>query len=81
MLRRALRGTGYLAAAGVAGTYGMYRYERSQIPAGTELIKAAAAPPTTTLKKLSTDNLMGGFDAYSLGGTWFYDKPIDAAKI
>ena len=81
MLRRALRGTGYLAAAGVAGTYGMYRYERSQIPAGTELIKAAAAPPPTTLKKLSTDNLMGGFDAYYLGGTWFYDKPIDAAKL
>ena len=83
MLGKALRAAGGLAATGAALTYAAYRYERSKVPAGSELICSTTAPasPPVVLKRLSADNLMGGFDAYYLGGTWFYDQPLDAAKI
>ena len=82
-LKRSLQLTGAVAAGSTAAAYATYRYERSHVPADSELVRAAAPAPSPppTLKRLSTDNLMGGFDAYYLAATWFYDGPLDAAAI
>lgn len=82
-LKRSLQLTGAVAAGSTAAAYATYRYERSHVPADSELVRAAvpAPSPPPTLKRLSTDNLMGGFDAYYLAATWYYDGPLDAAAI
>lgn len=82
VLRRGFKLTAALTAGTTATAWLVYRRERSAVPAGSELVRAKSAPPQTThLKRLATDNLMGGFDAYYLAATWFYDKPLDAAAI
>ena len=83
MLRRALKLTGGVAAGATVAGWLVYRRERSAVPAGPfELVRApSSAAEPAVLKRLSTDNLMGGFDAYYLAAIWFYDKPLDAAAI
>ena len=86
MLRQALNVTAGVAA-GAAGASAavllLYRHERSRIPKDSELICSSHHPasPPTVLKRLATDNLMGGFDAYYLAATWCYDQPIDAESV
>ena len=83
LLARGLRITGAVTGAAFASVYALYRYERSKVPADSELIRAssAAASPPVVLKRLTVDNLMGGYDAYYLGGVWFYDQPIDTSVL
>lgn len=84
MLRRVLRVTAGLTAGAMATACTVYRKERVAVPAGNfQLICAATASrsPPIVLKRLSTDNYMGAFDAYYLAATWFYGKPLDAATI
>ena len=84
MLARGLRITGAASAAASAAAYALYRYERSKVPADSELVCSLATPatlPPATLKRLTVDNLMGGYDAYYLPAVWFYDQPIDATSL
>lgn len=82
LLRRGLRITGAATAAASAGAFLLYRYERSRVPPDCELVCASETEQQTkVLKRLSADNLMGGFDAYYLNAVWFYDAPLDAASI
>ena len=83
MLGRLLRFSGAATVTTFAGAYTLYRYERSKVPDDSELIQANSAPasPPVEFKKLTVDNLMGGYDAYYLGGVFFYDQPVDASVL
>ena len=75
MLRGGLKLTGAVVCTGVSALTAVYQRERRYAPPGSELVCApssaqAAADVSITLKRLSADNLMGGYDAYYLAATY-----------